>query len=94
MTLAENIAQASASLPREQQREVLDFVEFLRSRPTPVVAVPPRRTASKSKAKKLHPAIQAIAGMWKDRTDLPHDPVAAVRVLRSRMISRSSAITP
>ena len=32
--------------------------------------------------------VRAIAGIWKDRTDLPKDGVQAVKVLRSRMKSK------
>ena len=37
MTLTEQIAQMAAALPVDRQQEVLDFVEFLRSREAPVL---------------------------------------------------------
>ena len=87
MTVAEYIARATASLPPDKQQEVLDFVEFLKTRET-------RPTKSQHKPltaaqlKKLHPAVRAIAGMWKDRTDLPKDGAAASMVLRRRLMGR------
>lgn len=37
MTLTEQIAQMAAALPVDRQQEVLDFVEFLRSREAPAL---------------------------------------------------------
>ncbi len=50
----------------------------------------PSRIARKRKPSKaeISAAVRGIAGMWKDRTDLPKDPVAAVKALRARMWSR------
>jgi hypothetical protein len=89
MTLAENIAQATASLPPEKQRAVMDFVEFLKARPavSQPTAPRPKRRASKPKAG-LPPALRDVYGIWADRTDLPKDPVAAVRALRKRTAER------
>lgn len=87
MTVAESIAKVAASLPPEKQLEVLDFVKFLQTRKAPS-AKPGRGRLTPAQIKKLHPAVRAIAGMWKDRTDLPKDPVQAIKVLRSRMKSK------
>jgi hypothetical protein len=87
MTVAQHIAKATASLPPDEQQQVLDFVEFLKSR-KPSSKKPEHKPLTAAERKKLHPALRAIAGMWKDRTDLPKDPVQAVKVLRSRMKSK------
>ena len=87
MTVAESVAKATASLPLQEQRQVLDFVEFLRTRKNGS-SRSSHKPLTAAERKKLHPAVRAIAGMWKDRTDLPKDPVQAVKVLRSRMKSK------
>jgi hypothetical protein len=38
MSIAEQIAEITAALPPDRQREVLDFVEFLKARETPAPA--------------------------------------------------------
>lgn len=48
---------------------------------TPVPTSSPKPTFSAS-----HPAI----GIWKDRTDLPADPVEASKLLREQLMSRPS----
>jgi hypothetical protein len=35
-----------------------------------------------------HPAL----GIWKDRTDLPQDPLEASKILRNRMMQRSDPV--
>jgi hypothetical protein len=50
MTIAEAVAKSVESLPPEKQEEVLDFVEFVRSRPGP------HRGG----------ALKSIRGIWKD----------------------------
>ena len=87
MTVTQSIAKASASLPPEKQREVLAFVEFLKAR-APVAKKPRPRVAATGKHRTLHPAVRAIAGIWKDRTDLAEDPIKAVKELRTRMGAR------
>jgi hypothetical protein len=87
MNVAQSIAKATASLPPDRQQEVLDFVEFLKTRKSAPANLQ-HKPLTAAERKKLHPAVRAIAGIWKDRTDLPKDPVQAVKVLRSRMKSK------
>ncbi|MBO9370697.1 MAG: DUF2281 domain-containing protein [Chloroflexi bacterium] len=57
-----NIAREIASLPPEAQRQVLDFIAFLKSRyPTPQVVKKIRRTGL---------AEEPFIGMWRDRDDM------------------------
>ena len=62
-----------SSLPPETQREVLDFIAFLRT---------PRRPPSARKAaKRPKLATEAFIGIWRDRRDL-RDSTAWVRRVR------------
>jgi hypothetical protein len=87
MTVAESVAKVTASLPPEKQQEVLDFVRLLKERKGARARVG-QKGLTAAERKKLHPAVRAIAGIWKGRKDLPKDPVKAVKVLRSRMKSK------
>ena len=88
MTLARSIADAAASLPPRQQREVLDFVEFMRTREKTTSHSAARRHRRPKAPASLHPALQKVYGIWADRTDLPQNPVEAVRALRLRSAER------
>jgi len=39
--------------------------------------------------RKLHPALQAVVGMWKERTALPADGAKVSRLLRQRLMRRN-----
>jgi hypothetical protein len=62
-----------SSLPPETQREVVDFIAFLRARRTPA---PARKAAKRSKL-----AAEAFIGMWRNRRDV-RDSTAWVRRAR------------
>ena len=70
-----NIAREITSLPPEAQRQVLDFVAFLKTR-YPIVT-----PVKQSKRTKL--ADEPFIGMWRDRNDL-QDSSLWVRNLRQR----------
>jgi hypothetical protein len=83
VTLAENIARQSASLPVTQQRKVLRFVESLartQGRHT-------RKTPNRE-LRGVHPALKPVVGIWAARTDLPDDAVDTVRTLRRQSAER------
>ena len=72
---AANIVREIASLPPEAQKQVLDFIAFLKARyPTTHPVREMRRT-------KL--ADEPFIGMWRDREDM-QDSTAWVRSLRQR----------
>jgi hypothetical protein len=73
-------AEIIAELSRLSRAELAQVQARLRELvgPTPPADAPPGPTAA-------HPAL----GIWKDRTDLPADPVEASAVLRDRMMRRS-----
>jgi hypothetical protein len=88
MTILDQITREVKALPSKQRQEALRLIRSLKIRSK-------RRTKSRSPTKisgttraKLHPALRAIAGMWKDRTDLPKDGAAASVVLRRRLMGR------
>lgn len=70
-----NIAGEIALLPPEAQKQVLDFVAFLKTR-YPIV-----QSTQKTKPTKL--AEEPFIGMWKDRDDM-RDSTAWVQSLRQR----------
>ena len=72
---AEKIVREIASLPPEAQKEVFDFVAFLK------VRYPPQQPVRKTKRTKL--ADEPFIGMWRDREDM-QDSTAWVRGLRRR----------
>jgi hypothetical protein len=75
-----SIIQDIDSLPPEAQREVIDFVAFLKAR----YGTSPRAFKSKRKL-----ADEPFIGMWRDRDDL-EDSSAWVRDLRRREWERSA----
>ncbi len=77
MTLLE-IAQEIDSLPPEAQKQVEDFVAFLKTRYKPAV---------KKRGKKSRLKDEPFLGMWKDREDM-RDSVRWVRELRSNEWTR------
>ena len=70
-----NIAREISSLPPEAQKEVLDFMAFLKTR------YPPTPAPKKVRRTKL--ASEPFIGMWRTRQDM-RDSTAWVRNLRQR----------
>ena len=85
MTVAERIKTRINELDPKQQEALLTFLETLESSN----AAKPRTTKKRASRKaEISAAVRGIAGIWKDRTDLPKDPVEAVKAIRVRMWSR------
>jgi hypothetical protein len=78
MTLTQ-ISQEIDSLPPEAQKQVADFIAFLKTRYKPV---------SKRRVKKGNLENEPFVGMWKDREDM-RDSVQWVKELRQREWNRS-----
>ncbi len=78
MTLLE-IAQEIDSLPPEAQKQVGDFIAFLKTRYKP---------AAKKRVKRNKLEDEPFVGMWKDREDM-RDSVKWVRNLRQKEWTRS-----
>jgi hypothetical protein len=78
MTLLE-IAQEIDSLPPEAQKQVEDFIAFLKTRYKPI---------AKKRAKRGKLEDEPFVGMWKDRADMC-DSVKWIRELRQREWTRS-----
>ena len=78
MTLLE-IAQEIDSLPPEAQKQVEDFIAFLKTRYKPV---------AKKRVKRGKLEDEPFVGMWKDRADM-RDSVKWIRELRQREWTRS-----
>lgn len=72
---AENIVREIASLPPEAQKQVMDFIAFLKAR------YPTTRPVGKTRRTKL--ADEPFVGMWRDREDM-QDSTAWVQSLRQR----------
>jgi hypothetical protein len=72
-------AEIIAALPRLSRAELAEVQARVRE----LVDSPPRGVAGDPIA--AHPAL----GIWKDRADLPADPVEASAVLRDRMMRRA-----
>ena len=70
-----NIAREIALLPPEAQKQVLDFVAFLKTR------YPSVQSIQKTKRTKL--VDEPFIGMWKDREDMQNS-TAWVQSLRQR----------
>lgn len=68
-----NITREIALLPPEAQRQVIDFVAFLKTRYPSVQPV--------QKMKKINLAEEPFIGMWRDRDDM-QDSTAWVKSLR------------
>ncbi|MCL2639395.1 MAG: hypothetical protein FWD53_00970 [Phycisphaerales bacterium] len=86
MTVAEQIESRIARLKLPQQRALLTFLDTIETSAPPQKQVIRRK--GKSREAEVSAAMRAIAGMWKDRTDLPKDSVEAVKAIRQRMKSR------
>lgn len=78
---AANIVREIASLPPEAQRQVMDFVAFLKAR------YPIKQPVKKTRRTRL--ADEPFIGMWRDREDM-QDSSAWVRSLRQREWERST----
>ena len=76
-----NIVRELASLPPEAQKQVLDFVAFLKARYS---STPPTKKAKRTKL-----ADEPFIGMWRTRKDL-QDSTAWVRSLRQREWERGA----
>lgn len=70
-----NIVREIASLPPEAQKQVIDFVAFLKA---PYPTTPRVRKTRRTKL-----ADEPFIGMWRDREDM-QDSTASVRSLRQR----------
>jgi hypothetical protein len=95
MTILDQITREAKALPAEQRPEALRLIRAIRSRSQRAsktknpVRQPARQTPTRSESYvPKDAALRAIAGIWKDRTDLPKDPVQAVKAIRARMWSR------
>lgn len=75
-TLAQQISQQAHRLPEVAQREVLHFIEFIRSR---YPAAPP--TTQPTPKRKMSWSETPLYGLWQDREEMT-DPTAYVRRLR------------
>lgn len=58
----ENIIKDFTSLPLDAQRQVADFIAFLRTRY--------HRASSRKKSKRIALMKESFIGMWKDREDM------------------------
>lgn len=74
-TLEQQIAQQTRELPESAQREVLHYIEFIRSR---YAVNPTTKTAGK---RKTSWSDTPLYGLWQDREEMA-DPAAYVRHLR------------
>jgi hypothetical protein len=83
MTIAQKIKSRVDKLAPTQQRSVLKFLDTLQMPHSGKGYRQRKMTVSE-----IRSAVRGIAGMWKDRTDLPKDPVEAVKALRAKMWSR------
>jgi len=72
-------AEIIAELPRLSRAELAQVQAKVKELVDPARADAPANPAA------AHPAL----GIWKDRTDLPADPVGASAVLRDRMMRRT-----
>jgi len=70
-----NIAREIETLPPEAQKQVLDFVAFLKAR---YPSTQPTKSARRTRL-----SAEPFIGMWKDREDM-RDSLAWVRGLRQR----------
>ncbi len=76
-----NIVREMADLPPEAQKQVVDFVAFLKARYS--------STPTTRKAKRTKLANEPFIGMWRTRQDL-QDSTAWVRSLRQREWGRGA----
>lgn len=92
MTIGEIVKEAVDTLPKTMQLQALTYILGLKkSEPSPKLIRLKRTTAEKTQpvVSELDAAINDAAGIWKNRTDLPKNSVAASRVLRRRLMRRS-----
>jgi mRNA-degrading endonuclease RelE of RelBE toxin-antitoxin system len=75
------ILQDIQNLPPEAQKQVSDFVAFLKERYAPVPGTP------NQKNRRVRLAKEPFIGMWKGRADM-HDSVEWVRQLRQTQWGR------
>lgn len=75
-TLEQQIIQQARGLPENAQREVLHYIEFIRSRYASV-----KSTNKISQKRKLSWSETPLYGLWQQREDMA-DPSAYVRQLR------------
>ena len=78
---SENIVRDIASLPSEAQKQVIDFVAFLKAR------YPTTQPVRKTRRTRL--ADEPFIGMWRNREDM-QDSAAWVRSLRQREWERNA----
>ena len=76
-----NIVREITALPPEAQKQILDFMAFLKTQ------YPPVRTTKKARRTKL--ANEPFIGMWKTRRDM-QDSTAWVQNLRQHEWERDS----
>lgn len=76
----DKVLREFAALPSEAQRQVSDFIAFLRTRS--------KRTRSSKKSKQTKLADEAFIGIWRDRLDM-QDSSSWVRSLRESEWVRS-----
>jgi len=75
-SLEQQITEQTRGLPEDAQREILHYIEFLRSR-----YISPALSQSASGETKRSWSETALYGLWRDREDM-QDPTAYVRELR------------
>ena len=82
MTVIEQIEHEVRAIPSGKRREALRLIRGLK-------ATAKGKRAGKKTLGAAREAIGAAKGMWRGRTDLPADPVAASVELRRRVMERS-----
>ncbi len=90
MTILDQITREAEALSMTERRHALQLIRSLRPPARKKMKAPKRASKGAIDKRKLHPALRAIAGMWKDRTDLPKDSVEASKVLRRRLMGRDA----
>jgi hypothetical protein len=90
MTIAQMVKETVDGLPLSKQRKALALVRKLGASAEFRKGAKAKRKARAGDGEYVarDAAVRGIAGMWKDRTDLPKDSVQAVKAIRSRMMSR------
>ncbi len=88
MTILDQITREAQALPAKERRQALQLIRSLKLPKSPKTNAAKSALKSDAYKRKLHPALRAIAGMWKDRTDLPKDGAAASKILRRRLMGR------
>ena len=88
MTTLDQITHEAEALSEKEKKRALQLIRSLRPQNKNSKTTPSNK--SPINKSKLHPALRAIAGMWKDRTDLPKDGAAASKILRRRLMGRKT----